>query len=105
MDRLGCEHARQKHRQQVVCYSRFLIFPQVTVANLASHVLSSRANRVGYDWQIRYGIEPVLLETFVALTRFNSSCYRAANRNHLGTTKGRGRNHSNGEEKVSLKDI
>ncbi len=99
------EQARLKHLEQVVCNSRFLILPQVRVANLASHVLSLSANRVGYDWQLRYGTEPAVVETFVDRERFRGSCYRAANWVHLGTTKGRGRNHSHGEEKVSQKDI
>jgi hypothetical protein len=99
------DEARQAHLHQVICNSRFLILPQVEVANLASRVLSLAAKRVSYDWQIRYNIEPVLLETFVDRDRFKGSCYRAANWRHVGTTKGRGRNHCHGDDNVSVKDI
>jgi hypothetical protein len=34
---------------------------------------------------------PVLLETFVELSRFQGTCYRAANWTLLGNTKGRGK--------------
>jgi hypothetical protein len=70
--------------------SRFLIFPGVEVANLASHVLAQLARRVGEDWQVRWGYRPLLLETFVDPARFRGSCYRAAGWALLGRTSGEG---------------
>ena len=70
--------------------SRFLIFPGVEVANLASHVLGQLARRAGDDWQQRWGYRPVLLETFVDPRRFQGSCYRAAGWELLGHTTGEG---------------
>jgi len=70
--------------------SRYLIFPWVEVANLASHVLAQLARRVGEDWQARWGYRPLLLETFVDPARFRGSCYRAAGWELLGRTSGEG---------------
>ncbi len=75
----------------VVNNTRFLIFPWVQVKNLASKALSLAAQRIGADWQTRYGYTPVLLETFVDGTHYRGTCYRAANWLYLGETVGRGR--------------
>ena len=74
----------------VVNNSRFLIFPWVEVANLASHVLGQLARRVGEDWEVRWGYRPLLLETFVDPAHFQGSCYRAAGWALLGRTTGEG---------------
>lgn len=82
---------RERGLQRIVNNSRFLILPWVTVKNLASHVLSLLERRVAEDWKTAYGVEPLLLETFVDSSRFRGTCYRAANWVWLGTTQGRGR--------------
>jgi len=41
------------------------------------------------DWEAHHGYRPVLLETFVDLTKFNATCYRAANWQYVGETQGR----------------
>jgi len=97
--------ARRRYLSKVVCNSRFLILPQVRVANLASHVLSLCAKRIEHDWAERYGFAPVLLESFVERGRFRGSCYRAANWQHVGTTCGRGRQDSTRSSSVPLKDV
>ena len=43
------------------------------------------------DWQARYGLKPLLLETFIDRGRHRGTCYRAANWHYLGETSGRGR--------------
>lgn len=83
------EKARRSHIQQVICNSRFLIMPEVHVPNLASHVLGQCARQIGDDWLLRYGIKPVLIETFVDPKRFKASSYRAANWICVGQTSGR----------------
>lgn len=83
--------ARAANLAQVLCNSRFLILPQVKVAHLASHALSLCLKRVAADWVGRYGIAPVLVESFVERERFRGACYRAANFVHVGRTTGRGR--------------
>jgi len=97
--------ARRKHLDKVVCNSRFLILPQVKVPHLASHVLSLCAKRLPQDWVERYGVEPVLLESFVERERFKGSCYRAANWQYVGSTSGRGRQDRDRSCSVAVKDI
>ena len=97
--------ARKMHLGKVVCNSRFLILPEVKVPNLASHVLSLSAKRLPGDWFERYGFEPVLLETFVERDRFVGTCYRAANWEHVGNTRGRGRQDRERMNSVPVKDV
>lgn len=85
------DSTRARNLQQVVCHSRFVILPWVQVRNLASTVLSRLARRLPDDWQARYGVRPLLLETMVDGSRFAGTCYRAANWLSLGSTAGRGR--------------
>jgi hypothetical protein len=82
---------RARHLQRLVNHSRFLILPPVRIKYLASHALSLMSRRVVSDWEAKYHIEPVLLETLVDTQRFCGVCYRAANWLELGQTSGRGR--------------
>ena len=75
----------------MVANCRFLILPGAQVPNPASHVLALALKRLSADWQARYAIAPVLVETFVDSTRYRGTCYRTANWRHLGQTQGRGR--------------
>ena len=84
--------ARRANLQRVVANSRFLILPSVRIRNLASSVLSQASARIASDWEARYGIRPLLLETLVDSARFSGTCYRAANWIEAGRTTGRGRN-------------
>jgi hypothetical protein len=77
----------------------------VKVGNLASRVLSLCAKRIQEDWFQRYGYRPALLETYVQRDRFKGACYRAANWEHVGTTKGRGRQDRRRSHVVPLKDV
>jgi hypothetical protein len=97
--------ARRTGLSKVVANSRFLILPGVQVANLASHVLALALKRLSADWQARYAITPVLVETFVDSTRYRGTCYRAANWRHLGQTQGRGRQDHAHAAKGTSKDI
>ena len=99
------EEARRQNLSQVVNNSRFLIVPHVHVKNLASHALSLVMKRLVADWFERYGITPVLVETFVERERFHGTSYRAANWIYVGQTKGRGRQDSANEYAVAVKDI
>jgi hypothetical protein len=72
--------------------TRFLILPWATsIPGLASHVLSRVVGQVGADWQRKYAHPIFLLETFVQRDRFTGACYRAANWQRVGQTKGRTR--------------
>jgi hypothetical protein len=99
------EEARKEHLSKVVCNSRFLILPQVQVPHLASHVLSLATKCIAKDWTERYGLAPVLLETFVERERFSGVCYRAANWQMVGITRGRGRQDRERNRVLPVKDI
>ena len=90
---------------KIVGNSRFVILPTVRVPNLASHVLSQALRRLAQDWQTRYGISPVLVETFVDRSRYAGICYKAANWQCLGQTKGRGRQDRLCAAAKTIKDI
>jgi hypothetical protein len=81
---------RLRNLSWVVNNSRFLIFPQVRIPHLASHVLGQLARRVRADWQQQWGFAPLLLETFVDPSHYGGTCYRAAGWELLGQTSGRG---------------
>ena len=97
--------AREQHLAQVLNNGRFLILPWVQVRNLASRVLSLAARRIAADFEARYGIRPVLLETFVETGRFRGTCYRAANWQCLGQTTGRGKWDRTHSARLPLKDV
>jgi hypothetical protein len=83
--------ARQSNLKQVVGLSRFLIRREVRCTNLASKVLRMLREQLGAHWQARYGVEPLLLETFVERDRFTGCCFGASNWQRLGVSTGRGR--------------
>jgi hypothetical protein len=87
--------------------TRFLIPAWVRVPCLASHLLSRVARRLSRDWQDKYGHPIYLLETFVQRDRFSGSCYRAANWQRVGQTKGRSRqNRPDGRPyRLPIKDV
>jgi hypothetical protein len=82
---------RRQALPYVVNNSRFLILPWVHLPDLASHILGLCARQLPSDWERRYGVRPLLLETLVDPARFRGTCYRAANWLALGQTVGRGR--------------
>ena len=90
------EGIRKGFQERVVNMTRFLIRPQVRCKNLASRVLSLSMERLGVDYQERYGIEPWLVETFVDSEKYTGGCYRAANWLGLGATAGLGRSGRGG---------
>lgn len=103
---IGWDNAeRMAGLKMVVCNSRFLILPSVNVPSLASHVLGLAVKRIQGDWGARYGVAPVLLETFVDRTRFKGTCYRAANWVQIGQTAGRGRQDRRHAKAAGVKDI
>jgi hypothetical protein len=83
--------ARKANLARIVNHSRFLILPWTRIPHLASHVLARAAQQLPRDWQARYGVEPLLMETLVDSARYRGICYRAANWIEVGLTQGRGR--------------
>jgi hypothetical protein len=96
---------RARHLQFIVNNSRFLILPWVQVKNLASAILARSTHQLPQDWSRHYGYTPLLLETLVDTTRFNGTCYRAANWIALGQTTGRGRMDTHHTTQAALKQI
>ena len=84
---------------------RFLIFPWVKVAHLASHILARLTRRLSSDWRHRYGHPIHLVETFVERGRFAGTCYRAANWIDVGPTQGRGRQDRYHRLPTTVKDV
>jgi hypothetical protein len=97
------KETRMRNLSKVLCNSRFLLVPKVP--NLASHILSRCLKRIQDDWNVRYGIEPVLIETYVEKERFEGTCYQAANWLHIGSTQGRGRTDRFHIRRVPVKEI
>ncbi len=83
--------AQAQNRRKVLGLSRFLLRPGVKSANLASRCYALVLARVRADWEQRYGITPVLLETFIDRGTYSGRSLAAANWRRLGTTQGRGR--------------
>ena len=79
---------RTTHLSRIVCNSRFLIFPEVTIKNLASAVLGKTLARLPSDWEGRFGIRPWIVETFVDPRYFSGTSYKAAGFLCLGSTAG-----------------
>ena len=85
-------------REVVITNNRFLILQTVTVPNLASRILAVSVRCVTKDWQQIFGLSPHFIETFVDPRRYKGTCYRAANWNLIGKTKGfskQGDRHTN----------
>ena len=103
---IGWERAeRERHLVLLANNMRFLIMPWVRVSHLASHVLGRIARRISADWQAKYGHRVVLLETYVEQRRFNGTCYRAANWQYIGQTRGRSRNDRRKRLQVPVKSV
>lgn len=80
-----------KRLKFIACNLRFLLLPGRRVPNLASRILSLNVKRLSTDWEEFHGHPVVLAETFVDLSRFKGTCYRAAGWIPLGESRGFGR--------------
>ena len=103
---IGWTHEQRKRNLHlIVNHARYLILPWVTSKNLASKILGLMARQLPDDWQKKYNIRPVLMETFVQNNRFAGICYKAANWINVGQTKGRGKLGPSGKISVPIKDV
>jgi len=87
---LGWTARQVKERRHLIAQnSRFLVLPSTgRWPNLASRVLKLTCARLPQDWQQAFGHPVRLIETFVDPQRFRGTCYRAANWQRLGQTRG-----------------
>lgn len=96
---------RERNLQHLTNNTRFLIPSWIQVPHLASHVLGIIVSRIRADWQAKYGHPVHALETFVDRSRFQGTCYRAANWQRLGSTQGRTRNDRTHRIRAAVKDV
>lgn len=97
---------RKANLFKVIGLSRFLIRPGIRCRNLASHAYSLLLKRVAHDWQERYAIQPVLIETFVDRDTQSGTSLGAANWRRLGQSSGRGRSSPSARLALrSIKDV
>lgn len=82
------ESTKRKKLHLIANNTRFLILPWVNVQYLASKALSLSIRRLRADWEKTYAHPVYLAETFVDISRFEGTCYRAANWLCVGQTKG-----------------
>jgi len=97
--------ARERNLPRLTNNTRFLVPDWVSVPHLASHVLGLITRRIRADWQVKYGHPVSALETFVDRSRFKGTCYRAANWQRLGATRGRTRNDRAHRIRAAVKDV
>lgn len=96
---------RQRNLPLIVNNARFLILPWIQSKGLASKILSRLARQLPIDWFARYGLRPVLLETFVETPRHRGTCYKAANWIQVGQTVGRGKKSRVHDQIIPIKYI
>lgn len=96
---------RERNLGLICNNTRFLILDWVKVPHLASHALGACLRRLPRDWKRRYGTDIAMVETFVDTTRYAGTCYKAANFQRVGRTKGRSRQDRNNKLRVPIKDV
>jgi hypothetical protein len=97
--------AREQHRPRVIGLARFLIRPGLASPNLASQCYGLVLACVAADWQQRYGVRPVLVETYVDRHEHAGRSLAAANWRRLGQSQGRGRDDPQRKKAGSPKDV
>lgn len=103
---VGAPKTAYRHNLHLIAYnSRYLILPWVRVPHLASHLLARIARRISADWQELYHHPVHLLESFVDIERFKGTCYRAANWQLLGRSRGRGTKSKPSDPDTSIKEL
>ena len=96
--------ARLGHLREVVGLSRLLIRREVRCVNLVSKVLRLVLACLPTDWQARYGVRPLLVETYVDRSKFTGMSLSSCAWLRVGVSRGWGRlgGRSGGK---TLKDV
>jgi hypothetical protein len=98
--------AREQNLHLIIGLSRFLIRPELHCANLASRAYRLILQRVRDDWFDRYGVKPVLVETYIDRSTYTGKSLVAANWLRIGQTQGRGRTSPSRQTRPkSVKDV
>ena len=82
------EGTKRKNLHLIANNSRFLVLPWIQLKHLASKVLALNLKRLSNDWHKVYNHSVFLAETFVDLSRFKGTCYKASNWQYVGQTSG-----------------
>jgi hypothetical protein len=100
------EVAQEQNRQRVIGLARFLIRPELHCANLASRCYRLVLQQVREDWLARYGVQPLLVETYVDRSTYTGTSLAAANWRRIGQSGGRGRTTASKTARPkSVKDV
>lgn len=83
------EETKLKRLYLITNNVRFLILPWIRIKNLASRVLALNLKRLSKDLNAVYGHPIYLAETFVDLSLYEGTCYKAANWIYLCLPTGR----------------
>lgn len=98
--------AMEQNRHLVIGLSRFLLRPGLRCANLASRSYQLVSRQVREDWFQRYGVRPVLVETYVDRSTQTGKSLVAASWLRIGQSLGRGRStFSKKARPHSVKDV
>lgn len=98
--------SQEANRTQVIGLSRFLIRPGSRCANFASRCYQLALSRVADDWHGRYGVRPLLVETYVDRSTQTGKSLAAANWRRVGQSSGRGRSSPTPKVRLqSTKDV
>ena len=95
--------AQEQNRPWIIGLSRCLIRPGLKCSNLVSRCYGLVLRGVARDWEQRYAIRPLLVETYVDRSTYTGRSLSAANWRRLGESSGRGR--SSGSAKIRPKTI
>ena len=105
-ERIGWSTAQRRARLPAVVNNvRFLVLPWIRVEHLASKVLAGSLRGLDRAWQARYGHGVALAETFVDPSRFTGTCYRAANWQCVGQTRGHAKRGNRYSAHAQPKDV
>lgn len=103
---IGWSLAARRRNLHLIAYNpRYLILPWVRVPHLASHVLGRTMRILSGEWQRVYGHPIHFAETFVDVSRYRGTCYRAANWVSMGWTSGRGKDAPTHEQTRPIKEV
>lgn len=98
--------AMAQNRGLLIGLSRFLIRAGVQCPNLATTCYRLAMQRVREDWFERYGVRPVLAETYVDRSTHTGRSLVAANWLRIGQSQGRGRSTPKKSDRPqSVKDV
>ena len=86
---IGWTHRQRAERLGLVVQNRrFLVLAATRMPNLASRALALGVRHLPEHWRQAHGYAPVLAETFTDIESFEGTCYKAADWQPCGLTKG-----------------